>query len=153
MERHSRPNTCTNTSCHTPGFGNKADLLRHEREVHGLHGFTKIPCPFITCRRHTKGFTRKQHLDSHIRNRHKASSKGLGTEQDDQVSETSSVPDGDNIEGLGSVVVGEMGCVKRTSSDMTGLRLRLEEKEAKKRDLDKDILALKRVIRVLDDVS
>jgi len=56
--------------------------LRHEREVHKLHGGTEKAqyCPHRACKRHSgSGFTRKENLLEHLRRVHRrASADGDG---------------------------------------------------------------------------
>jgi hypothetical protein len=47
--------------------------MRHEREVHGMHGGPKntVNCPYANCKRHKgKGFSRQENLNEHIRRLH-----------------------------------------------------------------------------------
>lgn len=66
MDRHDRPYRCGRTECgHLKGFTYSGGLLRHERDVHSLHGGPKdqLRCKVSTCKRHAgKGFTRKEKL-------------------------------------------------------------------------------------------
>jgi hypothetical protein len=68
---------CEQPRCPTErGFGTAGGLLRHEKQVHGLHDAAslRLLCPYPTCKRHTgKAFTRKSNLEEHIRRVHKAS--------------------------------------------------------------------------------
>jgi hypothetical protein len=55
-------------------FTYNGGLLRHEREVHKMHGGAKksLFCPFSDCRRSVgSGFTRKENLDEHSRRVHR----------------------------------------------------------------------------------
>ena len=74
MDRHDRPYRCGRTECgHLKGFTYSGGLLRHERDVHGLHGGPKdqLRCTVSTCKRHAgKGFIRKENLDEHLRRVH-----------------------------------------------------------------------------------
>ena len=74
MNRHDRPYRCQRTECaQLEGFTYSGGLLRHQREVHGLHGGPKeqMRCTVSTCKRHSgKGFTRKENLNEHLRRVH-----------------------------------------------------------------------------------
>ncbi|KAF2276356.1 uncharacterized protein EI97DRAFT_450212 [Westerdykella ornata] len=78
MDKHDRPYICTAKGCEKlRGFTYSGGLLRHEREVHKLHGGTKEPlfCPFPDCKRSSgSGFTRKENQQEHIRRVHTRSS-------------------------------------------------------------------------------
>lgn len=75
MDKHDRPYRCLRLECvQLQGFTYSGGLLRHEREVHGLHGGpkTQLYCPVATCKRHSqKEFTRKENLAEHMRRVHK----------------------------------------------------------------------------------
>jgi hypothetical protein len=65
-----RPYRCEREGCSDlPGFTYSGGLIRHEREVHGLHGGSKVSlnCPHKGCKRNTgKGFSRRENLNEHI---------------------------------------------------------------------------------------
>jgi hypothetical protein len=75
MDKHERPYKCTFKGCEKiRGFTYGGGLLRHEREVHKMHGGTKksLYCPFHDCKRSSgAGFTRKENLAEHIRRVHR----------------------------------------------------------------------------------
>lgn len=48
-------------------FTNTGDLKRHERAVHGKGTFF---CPVSSCKRHTRGFGRKDNKEEHVRRVH-----------------------------------------------------------------------------------
>jgi hypothetical protein len=77
MDKHERPYKCKVPGCEKlQGFTYSGGLLRHEREVHKLHGGTKTlaRCPFPNCKRSSgTGFTRKENLQEHIRRVHRGS--------------------------------------------------------------------------------
>ena len=74
MDKHDRPYKCTAPGCEKLlGFTYSGGLLRHEREVHKMHGGTKAPlfCPYAGCKRSSgDGFTRRENLSEHIRRVH-----------------------------------------------------------------------------------
>jgi hypothetical protein len=81
MDKHERPYKCAHTGCEKlQGFTYSGGLLRHQREVHKMHGGTKEPlfCPFENCKRNAgSGFTRKENLHEHIRRVHRRATDGL----------------------------------------------------------------------------
>ncbi|KAJ4290459.1 hypothetical protein N0V90_010676 [Kalmusia sp. IMI 367209] len=78
MDKHDRPYKCNVKGCEKlQGFTYSGGLLRHEREVHKMHGGTKksLFCPFADCKRSSgSGFTRKENLAEHIRRVHRRTS-------------------------------------------------------------------------------
>jgi hypothetical protein len=78
MDKHDRPYKCLVKGCEKlQGFTYSGGLLRHEREVHKMHGGTKksLFCPFADCKRSSgAGFTRKENLAEHIRRVHRRTS-------------------------------------------------------------------------------
>jgi hypothetical protein len=79
MVTHARPYKCTIKGCEKrQGFTKNGGLLRHEREVHKLHGGSKRSCfcPFKNCERSSGvSFTRKENLAEHIRRVHRKARK------------------------------------------------------------------------------
>lgn len=75
MDKHERPHKCTVAGCENlSGFTYAGGLLRHEREVHHMHGGPKASrvCPYVDCKRSTGvGFTRKENLQEHLRRVHR----------------------------------------------------------------------------------
>lgn len=75
MDKHERPYKCTAPGCEKlQGFTYSGGLLRHQREVHKMHGGTKkaLYCPEPNCKRNSgSGFTRKENLSEHIRRVHR----------------------------------------------------------------------------------
>lgn len=78
MDKHQRPYKCHRQGCEKLlGFTYSGGLLRHEREVHKLHGGTEksLYCHHRDCKRHAgSGFTRKENLLEHLRRVHRRSS-------------------------------------------------------------------------------
>jgi hypothetical protein len=81
MDKHERPYKCEAPGCEKlQGFTYSGGLLRHQREVHKMHGGTKEPlhCPFENCKRAGgQGFTRKENLQEHIRRVHRRNTDGI----------------------------------------------------------------------------
>ncbi|WEW56658.1 hypothetical protein PRK78_002106 [Emydomyces testavorans] len=76
MDKHDRPYKCSNADCaKMPGFTYSGGLLRHQREVHGMHTpHKRLMCPFPDCHRSSgKGFTRQENLNEHLRRLHRGS--------------------------------------------------------------------------------
>lgn len=91
MDKHERPYKCSNPACRkNPGFTYAGGLLRHQREVHGMHR-TKDPffCPHSSCNRSSgPGFSRRENLDEHLRRRH----SGVNIDDDNLTSTTTITP-------------------------------------------------------------
>lgn len=81
MDKHERPYRCDRPECSKLlGFTYSGGLLRHQREVHKMHGGTgkQLFCPETTCKRHTgSGFTRKENLQEHMRRVHRRTSTSI----------------------------------------------------------------------------
>lgn len=75
MDKHDRPYICKKPECSSlQGFTYSGGLLRHQREVHGLHGGAKLKlfCHIDGCKRRTQNpFTRRENLAEHLRRVHK----------------------------------------------------------------------------------
>lgn len=73
-DQRARPHACPEDSCRVRPFTTKGDLTRHRHEVHGRdhlgRRIAKFPCPESSCARHTRGFSRKEHLANHVKKRH-----------------------------------------------------------------------------------
>lgn len=74
MDKHDRPYKCPSEGCEKlPGFTYSGGLLRHQREVHNLHGGPRkqLNCPHPNCKRFQgKGFSRQENLNEHLRRVH-----------------------------------------------------------------------------------
>ncbi|CZR53123.1 uncharacterized protein PAC_03001 [Phialocephala subalpina] len=83
MDKHDRPYKCPAEGCEKlPGFTYSGGLLRHQREVHNLHGGPRkqLNCPHPNCKRFSgKGFSRQENLNEHLRRVH---TDGIGEVQD-----------------------------------------------------------------------
>lgn len=92
MDKHDRPYKCPADGCEKlPGFTYSGGLLRHEREVHNLHGGPRkqLNCPHPNCKRHSgKGFSRQENLNEHLRRVHTpGNTENGGDETEDDGSE------------------------------------------------------------------
>lgn len=93
MDKHDRPYKCPADGCEKlPGFTYSGGLLRHQREVHNLHGGPRkqLNCPHINCKRHSgKGFSRQENLNEHLRRVHTDAGQidNAGDETEDDGSE------------------------------------------------------------------
>ncbi|KAF4637592.1 hypothetical protein G7Y89_g487 [Cudoniella acicularis] len=93
MDKHDRPYKCPADGCEKlPGFTYSGGLLRHQREVHNLHGGPRkqLNCPHPNCKRHSgKGFSRQENLNEHLRRVHtdSGSLENGGDETEDDGSE------------------------------------------------------------------
>jgi hypothetical protein len=139
MDKHDRPYKCQVAGCEKlQGFTYSGGLLRHEREVHKLHGGTKksLFCPHPDCKRSSgTGFTRKENRDEHIRRVHRRASGS---------SEAPKVDEAESPEGL---PIGEtqpepeaLGTRKRKRSDTVPAYLEDRDDPA---DLDAEVKRLR----------
>ncbi|KAL2068105.1 hypothetical protein VTL71DRAFT_16203 [Oculimacula yallundae] len=87
MDKHERPHKCTVPHCKATDFTNLGDLKRHHRTVHRQGSFF---CPSLSCKRHVKGFGRKDNRDEHVKRVHSAGMM------------MSSSPEGQDMEDHGS---------------------------------------------------
>ncbi|KAF9629221.1 putative c2h2 transcription factor protein [Lasiodiplodia theobromae] len=136
MDKHDRPYVCRHKGCEKlQGFTYSGGLLRHEREVHKMHGGTKkaLFCPHQDCKRSMgQGFTRKENLAEHIRRVHRRASNsdvassptaqpggGQPKPEDEAASEAGLSPDADADDVYGGAVgerrVGPSSKKRRTS--------------------------------------
>ncbi|KAM0802261.1 hypothetical protein BDR22DRAFT_887508 [Usnea florida] len=73
--KHTRPYPCKVASCTVKPFADKAGLIRHGREVHGLKAdgnpAPEFRCLVPGCQRGRKGFSRQHNLDQHNRRMHR----------------------------------------------------------------------------------
>jgi len=153
MNKHKRPYKCNISNCKVKDFGNAGDLKRHQRAVHGRR---TMFCPVVTCKRHTKGFGRKDNWMEHLKRIHSLDSTSTpNTPQKQSFGEqnmqgiltegsTTGSDDGDSdveaVEMEGS----------STPTEKSSLLAKLHELEALKvaavAKFDGDIAALKRVL-------
>ncbi|GME47235.1 C2H2 transcription factor [Neofusicoccum parvum] len=120
MDKHDRPYVCRHKGCEKlQGFTYSGGLLRHEREVHKMHGGTKkaLFCPHQDCKRSMgQGFTRKENLAEHIRRVHRRASNsdpassptaqhgGAPKPEDDVASDAGLSPDAEADDVYGGAV-------------------------------------------------
>lgn len=70
MDKHTRPYLCVDPECQSSrGFAHPANLLCHQREVHGQHGANA--CPHQDCEWSAWGFSRKEDMIEHYRTVHR----------------------------------------------------------------------------------
>ena len=142
MDKHDRPYKCPADGCEKlPGFTYSGGLLRHQREVHNLHGETRKPwsggkanaevggprkqlnCPHPNCKRFSgKGFSRQENLNEHLRRVH---------------TDTVDLPNGEETEEEGSEKVGakrKRGPARDDDADLRQemARLRNENEELRR---------------------
>lgn len=86
MDKHDRPYKCPAEGCEKlPGFTYSGGLLRHQREVHNLHGGPRkqLNCPHPNCKRFSgKGFSRQENLNEHLRRVHTDAGNELQKEEE-----------------------------------------------------------------------
>lgn len=93
MDKHDRPYKCPAEGCEKlPGFTYSGGLLRHQREVHNLHGGPRkqLNCPHPNCKRYSgKGFSRQENLNEHLRRVHTDGGADVqdGAETEEETSE------------------------------------------------------------------
>jgi hypothetical protein len=127
MDKHDRPYKCPADGCEKlPGFTYSGGLLRHQREVHNLHGGPRkqLNCPHPNCKRHSgKGFSRQENLNEHLRRVHTdgAQPENGGDETEDDGSERAGMK---RKRGAGRTdELAEMRAeVARLSAEAAGLR-------------------------------
>ena len=154
MDKHNKPYKCLTAGCKEKRFSNAGDLRRHEREVHGRPTFT---CPVVSCKRHRKGFSRKDNLLYHLRRLHSSDSvvspvksptgELHGTPKAPYL-DHSSVTSGEDGSAVNEIEI--FGTTNASSLDRKTLAEKLQELEAMKVEsmtkYDGDISALKRVL-------
>lgn len=81
VDSHLKPYRCKVAPCEGARFSSTANLLRHEREVHGMHKHGDKPflCPYSGCERNVpgNGFPRQWNLRDHVKRVHNNNSEGL----------------------------------------------------------------------------
>jgi hypothetical protein len=155
MDKHDRPYKCNIKGCEKlQGFTYSGGLLRHNREVHKLHGGTKklLFCPFPDCKRSSgSGFTRKENLAAHVRRAH-----GKTSPSSDLGHIVSSEPDthtdeachNDNAQmeqkrrRLSEAGISETGDETGLCAEVKRLKRENEERNSRLRRLEADVMAL-----------
>ncbi|KAF2190211.1 hypothetical protein K469DRAFT_682341 [Zopfia rhizophila CBS 207.26] len=166
MDKHDRPYKCNVKGCEKlQGFTYSGGLLRHEREVHKMHGGTKksLFCPFPDCKRSSgSGFTRKENLAEHIRRVHRrtSTSSDLGNlviprpDTQDETTDMHLRPEYPTVETQEEEI--QLGSKRKRISDagfsgdgdddlraeVKRLRRENEEKDARLRQLEAAVMAL-----------
>ncbi|KAF2025140.1 hypothetical protein EK21DRAFT_104160 [Setomelanomma holmii] len=175
MDKHDRPYKCNVKGCEKlQGFTYSGGLLRHEREVHKMHGGTKksLFCPFHDCKRSSgAGFTRKENLAEHIRRVHRRTSMSADmhgliirreTMEGSPIAEsrhTSESPytraveyrEDDDFSSLKRKRGSDSGLSERGTEDLRNeikrLRQENEEKDSRLRQLEQAVMALQHQTR------
>ncbi|KAL2073455.1 hypothetical protein VTL71DRAFT_10779 [Oculimacula yallundae] len=118
MDKHDRPYKCPSEGCEKlPGFTYSGGLLRHQREVHMLHGGPRkqLNCPHPNCKRFSgKGFSRQENLNEHLRRVHTDAAEVLNAAEE--------------TDEEGSEVAG----MKRKRPQYDGVDVRMEMKRLRK---------------------
>ena len=95
MIEDDQPYICTTAGCkQRRRFNRKADLERHQREVHNHQGDRKdLLCSDPACKRSFvgKGFPRKEYLADHLKRVHNIAKIDAGSSTDDQNSKSSAL--------------------------------------------------------------
>ncbi|KAH8748501.1 hypothetical protein BGZ57DRAFT_776515 [Hyaloscypha finlandica] len=148
MDKHTRPYKCPITGCKVKDFSNAGDLRRHRREVHTSPAFT---CPITTCKRHRKGFGRKDNLIQHLKRTHSEDTiESTPIMNGNEVTVASPNLESSTVSDSGESVGDEMEIVASKSTDKASLVIKLQELQALKEEsiakFDGDIAALKRVL-------
>jgi hypothetical protein len=68
---HNRSYVCLITDCTSAGFKRKADLERHQRNVHKAPTEESHFCDYAKCPRNQEPFLRRDHFRDHLREFHK----------------------------------------------------------------------------------
>ncbi|KAN0102998.1 hypothetical protein V8E51_011311 [Hyaloscypha variabilis] len=152
MDKHTRAYKCPVSGCKVKDFSNAGDLRRHRREVHASPAFT---CPVLACKRHRKGFGRKDNLIQHLKRTHGEDSNDFSLTSNSLTNknqETVTSPNGDSSMGSesGDSAGDEKELVPSKSTDKASLTAKLQELQKLKEEaiakFDGDIAALKRVL-------
>ncbi|KAE9374436.1 hypothetical protein N431DRAFT_215504 [Stipitochalara longipes BDJ] len=152
MDKHTRPCKCPVTGCNVKDFSNAGDLRRHRREVHTSPAFS---CPFASCKRHQKGFGRKDNLIQRLKRTHGEDTIDSSIAQNSIPNgngEAINSPDGGSCMGSdsGDSARDEIELVASKPTDKASLTAKLQELQALKEEaiakFDGDIAALKRVL-------
>ncbi|KAI1005949.1 hypothetical protein K3495_g2278 [Podosphaera aphanis] len=128
MDKHDRPYKCPSEGCEKlPGFTYSGGLLRHQREVHNLHGGPRkqLNCPHPNCKRFSgKGFSRQENLNEHLRRVHTDAGGELknGEETEDDGSERAGAKRKRTIQGSvpddGSDIRQEMARLRQENEEL-----------------------------------
>jgi hypothetical protein len=176
MDKHDRPYKCNVKGCEKlQGFTYSGGLLRHEREVHKMHGGTKksLFCPFHDCKRSSgAGFTRKENLAEHIRRVHRRTSMSADMHgliiRRERTMDGSPIPESrqtsespytraidfrgdDELASLKRKRGSDSGLSERDNEDLRSeikrLRQENEEKDSRLRQLEQAVMALQHAHR------
>jgi hypothetical protein len=153
MDKHERPYKCTAPGCEKlQGFTYSGGLLRHQREVHKMHGGTKKPlyCPEPNCKRNSgSGFTRKENLSEHIRRVHRRQtslSEGALPRSDPNVD-----PVIDQLQQAATAQMAAEEAENLTALAETATNKRKLDLDGGEHDVESELKKVKRVIREKDE--
>ncbi|KAF4554905.1 Hypothetical protein D9617_3g019740 [Elsinoe fawcettii] len=142
-DKHDRPYRCRNPACSKlQGFTYSGGLLRHEREVHHMHGGPKesLYCRFPgDCKRKSeKGFTRKENRDEHERRVHNGPFDNVSKQEPTSplMSETS------EIRRLSSVT-GKRKASEVSETDIEDLRVEIKRLKEANEELRSEVQDLR----------
>jgi uncharacterized Zn-finger protein len=151
MDKHTRPYKCPISSCKVKDFSNAGDLGRHRREVHSSPSFI---CPIATCKRHRKGFGRKDNLTQHFKRTHSEDAIESALISSSMINGNGVVAASLNQDSSTASKIGESAVeietVESKPSDKASLVAKLRElqvlKEESMAKFDGDIAALRRLL-------
>jgi hypothetical protein len=162
MDRHERPFVCLEQSCNKRTFPDKGTLQRHQ---HSVHSNPHIHCPVKSCRRHTKGFARKDNLREHIKRAHPRDLLQINRDSRSHTPSTDmtiwdktlrrSVGDDQNRDHFTQEMV---NVTRVCSSEAQVLEIKLQELKAERahrlkglnlESLDEDIMAVERTLKLV----
>ena len=155
MDKHKRPYKCPIAKCNVKDFSNAGDLKRHQRAVHGRH---TLFCPVLSCKRHTKGFGRKDNWMEHLKRIHALQSSDAAALPEDsrlQVYNSQETYDADSAMGTedDDPIEEDVVSISTSYSEKVSLKAKLHELETLKANwmakLDGDIAAVKRTLSLM----
>ncbi|PMD28385.1 hypothetical protein NA56DRAFT_653105 [Hyaloscypha hepaticicola] len=155
VDKHTRPYKCPIIGCKAKDFSNAGDLRRHHREVHTSPAFA---CPVVACKRHRKGFGRKDNLMQHLQRTHGedvigSSLASNSTTHGNSEDITSPNRESSMASESGNSAADDMETFTPDSSQKAFVIAKLQELEALKKEaiakFDGDIAAFKKVLSYL----
>ncbi|KAE8447414.1 hypothetical protein EG329_010828 [Mollisiaceae sp. DMI_Dod_QoI] len=166
MDKHLRPYKCPVPNCMVNNFATSGDLKRHHREVHGNPSFV---CPNTSCKRHRKGFSRRDNLVQHMKRTHNQDEQDVDAMHASRLTEavirssyevtneTAAVGEQVGVLGVSVASVAtltsdlDVSSLKKTHLTAKLRELEIERVKAQKAmaQFDGDIAALKRVLSIM----